>query len=84
LGYFKEQRRAAPDDGWGCPSFGRNKQRQPVDITPIPLYFNDDMSPDRSGQFDYRVPQRRHGTVVQRVPEVAREVEIEVEEVAGD
>lgn len=86
LGYFKEQRRAAPDDGWACPSLGRNKQRQPVDITPIPLYFNDDMSPDRTGQFDYRVPQRRHGTVAQRVPDVARavETEVEVEEVAGD
>jgi hypothetical protein len=61
LGYFKEQRRAAPDDGWACPSLGRDKQRQPVDITPIPLYFNDDMSPDRVGQFDHRVPQRREG-----------------------
>jgi radical SAM family uncharacterized protein len=24
LGYFKEQRRDAPDDGWGCPSLGRD------------------------------------------------------------
>jgi hypothetical protein len=46
---------------------GRNKERQPVDITPIPLYFNDDMSPDLQGQFDERVPQRRFGTVSQRV-----------------
>lgn len=67
LGYFKEQRRAAPDDGWACPSLGRNKERQPVDIVPIPLYFNDEMSPDKTGQFDHRVPQRRFGTVSQRV-----------------
>lgn len=63
LGYFKEQRREAPDEAWGCPALGRGKQRQPVDITPIPLYFNDQMSPDRQGQFDHRVPQRRFGTV---------------------
>lgn len=67
LGYFKEQRRAAPDDAWECPSLGRNKERQPVDIVPIPLYFNDEMSPDIDGQFDHRVPQRRFGTVSQRV-----------------
>ncbi|MCC6458634.1 MAG: TIGR03960 family B12-binding radical SAM protein [Caldilineaceae bacterium] len=67
LGHFKEQRRAAPDDGWACPSLGRNKKRQPVDIVPIPLYFNDDMSPEITGQFDHRVPQRRFGTVSQRV-----------------
>ncbi|MCB0043925.1 MAG: TIGR03960 family B12-binding radical SAM protein [Caldilineaceae bacterium] len=64
LGQFKEQRREAPDDAWGCPSLGRGKTRQPVDITPIPLYFNDDMSPELTGQFTERVPQRRHGTVV--------------------
>ena len=67
LGYFKEQRRDAPDAGWGCPSLGRGKERQPVDIAPIPLYFNDDMSPDRVGQFDHRVPQRREGTVSKRI-----------------
>ncbi|GIV78078.1 MAG: B12-binding domain-containing radical SAM protein [Litorilinea sp.] len=66
LGYFKEQRREAPDEAWGCPALGRGKQRQPVDITPIPLYFNDQMSPDRQGQFDHRVPQRRFGTVSKR------------------
>jgi radical SAM family uncharacterized protein len=69
LGYFKEQRRVAPDDAWACPSLGRNKERQPVDIVPIPLYFNDDMAPDKQGQFDHRVPQRRFGTVSQRVDE---------------
>ena len=71
LGYFKEQRRAAPDDGWACPSLGRNKNRQPVDIVPIPLYFNDDMSPEIEGQFDHRVPQRRFGTVSKRVEAAA-------------
>ncbi len=77
LGHFKEQRRAAPDDGWACPSLGRGKERQPVDIVPIPLYFNDEMSPDRHGQFDERVPQRRFGTV-------ARHLEPAIEEVSGD
>ncbi|MFN8490071.1 MAG: TIGR03960 family B12-binding radical SAM protein [Caldilineaceae bacterium] len=67
LGHFKEQRRAAPDEAWCCPPLGRNKDRQPVDIAPIPLYFNDDMSPDKVGQFDQRVPQRREGTVSKRV-----------------
>ncbi|MCB9161053.1 MAG: TIGR03960 family B12-binding radical SAM protein [Caldilineaceae bacterium] len=69
LGYFKEQRRDAPDDAWGCPSLGRGKARQPVDITPIPLYFNDDMSPELVGQFDHRVPQRRFGTVAKTIEE---------------
>jgi radical SAM superfamily enzyme YgiQ (UPF0313 family) len=67
LGYFKEQRRDAPDAAWGCPPLGRGKARQPVSVTPIPLYFNDDMSPDKTGQFDERVPQRRFGTVSKRV-----------------
>ncbi len=67
LGQFKEQSREAPDDAWGCPSLGRDKERQPVDIMPIPLYFNDDMSPELTGQFAERVPQRRFGTVAQRV-----------------
>jgi hypothetical protein len=67
LGYFKEQRREAPDDGWECPPLGRGKARQPVSVTSIPLYFNDEMSPDLHGQFDARVPQRREGTVSQRI-----------------
>ena len=67
LGQFKEQRRDAPDDAWACPPLGRGKKRQPVDIVPIPLYFSDEMSPDKTGQFDHRVPQRREGTVSQRV-----------------
>jgi radical SAM superfamily enzyme YgiQ (UPF0313 family) len=68
LGYFKEQRREAPAEGWGCPPLGRTLHRQPVDVVPIPLYFNDTMSPDRQGQFDHRVPQRRFGTVSQHLP----------------
>lgn len=67
LGYFKEQRREADDAAWCCPPLGRDKVRQPVDITPIPLYFNDEMSPDKVGQFAERVPQRRYGTVAKRV-----------------
>lgn len=67
LGYFKEQRRAAPDEAWGCPSLGRGKARQPVSIAPIPLYFNDEMAPGKTGQFDHRVPQRRFGTVNKRM-----------------
>ncbi|RIK35738.1 MAG: TIGR03960 family B12-binding radical SAM protein [Chloroflexi bacterium] len=69
LGYFKEQRRVAPDEAWECPPLGRGKERQPVDITPIPLYFNEEMSPDKVGQFSERVPQRRLGTVSKRVAE---------------
>ncbi|MCE7986451.1 MAG: TIGR03960 family B12-binding radical SAM protein [Caldilinea sp. CFX5] len=67
LGYFKEQRRVAADAAWCCPPLGNGKVRQPVDITPIPLYFNDEMSPDKVGQFAERVPQRRYGTVAKRV-----------------
>lgn len=63
LGYFKEQRRDTADDAWCCPPLGKDKTRQPVDIMPVPLYFNDEMSPDAKGQFDVRVPQRRNGTV---------------------
>jgi radical SAM family uncharacterized protein len=67
LGQFKEQRRAAPDDGWCCPPLGKGKTRQPVDVTPIPLYFNEEMSPGLAGQFDHRVPQRRAGTVAKHM-----------------
>ncbi|MCB0132206.1 MAG: hypothetical protein KDD78_15205, partial [Caldilineaceae bacterium] len=44
------------------------------DISPIPLYFNDEMSPDLVGQFDERVPQRRFGTVSQRIADVAADL----------
>ncbi len=74
LGYFKEQRRVAEDAAWCCPPLGNGKVRQPVDITPIPLYFNDEMSPDKVGQFAERVPQRRHGTVAKRVEGITEEV----------
>ncbi len=67
LGYFKEQRRQAPDPAWCCPPLGRGKDRQPVDIRPVPLYFNPEMAPDRRGQFEQRVPQRRNGTVRKRI-----------------
>lgn len=72
LGQFKEQRRDAPDDAWCCPPLGKGKSRQTVSAHPIPLYFNDDMSPERTGQFPFRVPQRREGTVVRSLqPEAA-------------
>ncbi|HRI56018.1 MAG TPA: TIGR03960 family B12-binding radical SAM protein [Anaerolineae bacterium] len=58
LGLFKHYRRAVPDDAWGCPALGRGKERQPVDITPVPLYVNPDMSPELAAQHGPRVPQR--------------------------
>lgn len=67
LGAFKEQRRVAADQAWCCPPLGRDKLRQPVSITPVPLYFNEDMSPELTGQFDHRVPQRRGGTVARHL-----------------
>ncbi|MEZ4860240.1 MAG: TIGR03960 family B12-binding radical SAM protein [Caldilineaceae bacterium] len=67
LGYFKAQRQAAPDAAWCCPPLGRDKVRQPVDIVPVPLYFNNEMSPTKVGQFAERVPQRRDGTVSKRI-----------------
>ena len=36
LGHFKEQRREAADEAWACPSLGRDKMRQPVDICSNP------------------------------------------------
>ncbi len=79
LGYFKEQRREADDKAWCCPPLGNGKVRQPVDIVPVPLYFSDEMSPDKTGQFAERVPQRRFGTVSKRVEGIE-----EIELVAGD
>jgi radical SAM family uncharacterized protein len=66
LGNFKEQRRMAADEAWCCPPLGRNKVRQPVNIMPIPLYFNEEMAPNKLGQFTERVPQRRTSTVNKR------------------
>lgn len=61
---FKDERRQAQtelggDGGWGCPTFGRGAQRQPVSPVPVPLYFSDEMSPGQVGQFAERVPQRQ-------------------------
>lgn len=77
---FKDQRRQAQQlrgdgGGWGCPGFGRDTPRQPVSPVPVPLYFNDEMSPDRVGQFAERVPQRRelvaaHQAAAQRSTEM--------------
>ncbi|HSN77015.1 MAG TPA: TIGR03960 family B12-binding radical SAM protein [Anaerolineae bacterium] len=58
LGLFKHDRRNVPDGAWGCPALGRGKARQPVDITPVPLYVNPDMAPELAAQFGPRVPQR--------------------------
>ncbi len=58
LGLFKHDRRNVPDDAWGCPALGRGKQRQPVDVTPVPLYVNPDMAPELAAQYGPRVPQR--------------------------
>ena len=58
LGLFKHDRRNVPDGAWGCPALGRGKQRQPVDITPVPLYVNPDMAPELAAQYGPRVPQR--------------------------
>lgn len=63
LGQFKELRRRVPDDAWGCPPLGKGKARQPVSPRPVPLYFNEEMSPELASQAGPRVPQRggRHG-----------------------
>ena len=58
LGYFKEQRRARPTRLGVAHHLAATKHARPVDIIPIPLYFNDDMAPDKMGQLDHRVPQR--------------------------
>ncbi len=67
LGNFKEERRETEDEAWCCPPLGRGKKRQPVDIVPVPLYFNEEMAPGKEGQFPMRVPQRRQGTVVREL-----------------
>jgi radical SAM family uncharacterized protein len=58
LSLFKQERRNVPDDAWGCPALGRDKQRQPVDAKPVALYFNEEMSPKLAAQHGPRVPQR--------------------------
>jgi hypothetical protein len=74
LGAFKEQRRESEDAAWCCPPLGKGKNRQPVSVTPIALYFNQEMSPGTMGQFEGRVPQRREGTVARRIPLTQDEV----------
>lgn len=70
LGQFKALRRAAPDAAWGCPPLGRGKERQPVDVHPIPLYYNEEMSPNLAASAGPRVPQRarRRADLPQPVP----------------
>ncbi len=58
LGQFKSLRREVPDNAWGCPALGKGKKRQPVAPRPIPLYVNEEMSPDLAAQFGPRRPQR--------------------------
>lgn len=58
LGQFRDERRTAADDAWGCPPLGSGKDRQPVDVRPIPLYFNADMSPELAAAGGPRVAQR--------------------------
>ncbi len=57
LGQFKALRRVAPDETWKCPPLGRGKMRQPVDVHPVPLYFNEERSPDLTATAGLRVPQ---------------------------
>lgn len=58
LGQFKEERRGVADEAWGCPPLGRARDRQPVSARPVPLYFNDEMSPDLAPTSGPRVSQR--------------------------
>jgi len=44
LTVFRDLRRQAPDEAWGCPPLGRGKRRQLVDAKPVPVYFNPEMS----------------------------------------
>jgi radical SAM family uncharacterized protein len=62
LGQFKEERRTVADDAWGCPALGKDKERQPVSIRPVPLYFSEEMSPELALTAGPRVPQRSGGT----------------------
>jgi hypothetical protein len=68
LGQFKTQRRGTPEDAWGCPALGKGAtHNQPVDITPIPLYVNEGMSPDLAPLYGPRVPQLAGSTVGRRL-----------------
>jgi radical SAM family uncharacterized protein len=68
LGQFKTQRRGTPEDAWGCPALGKGAtHNQPVDITPIPLYVNEGMSPDLAPLYGPRVAQLAGSTVGRRL-----------------
>jgi len=70
LRFFKDLRRQVPDDAWGCPPLGRGKRRQPVDARPVPLYYNEEMSPDLAATAGPRVPQRsRRLALINPAPE---------------
>jgi radical SAM family uncharacterized protein len=71
LGQFKEERRAVDDRAWGCPPLGSGKQRQPVSVRPVPLYFNEEMSPELAQQFGPRVPQRASPAAAQVASQTA-------------
>ncbi len=59
LTYFRDLRRQAPDDAWGCPPLGRGKKRQPVAPGPVPMYVNDEMNPELAKQYGPRRLQRQ-------------------------
>ena len=59
LGQFKDARRDVADDAWGCPPLGKGKPRQPVSVRPVPLYYNEEMSPELAAAGGPRVAQRR-------------------------
>jgi radical SAM family uncharacterized protein len=69
LGQFKEARRGVADDAWGCPPLGSRalsgskggQRRQPISIRPVPLYYNEEMSPELAAQSGPRVAQRSRG-----------------------
>ena len=64
LGQFKTQRRNTPEDAWGCPALGKSAtHNQPIDIRPIPLYVNEEMSPDLAPLYGPRVPQMMRRTL---------------------
>ena len=61
LGQFKDARRDVADDAWGCPPLGKGKPRQPVSVRPVPLYYNEEMSPELAAAGGPRVAQRSGG-----------------------
>jgi radical SAM family uncharacterized protein len=61
LGRLKEARRGVADEAWGCPPLGKGKARQPVSPRPVPLYYNEEMSPELAAAGGMRVGQRSSG-----------------------